>query len=53
MLLVFPWYYYDCTKAVVWNSGSRNTLVGHILQALQEETAYNNIIIRPLFIDHY
>jgi hypothetical protein len=29
--LVPPRYYYNCTKAAVWDFRGRNTLVGHIL----------------------
>jgi hypothetical protein len=53
VLSVSPWHYYDYTKTVVWNPRSRNTLVGHILQESQEKTAYNNLIIRPLSVDHH
>ena len=43
--LVPPRHYHDHIKAAVWDSGGRNILVGHILQAPQREVIYNDLII--------
>ena len=45
MLLVPPKHYYNRTKAAIWDSGGRNTLMGHILQVPQGEVIHSDLII--------